>query len=53
MSDLAEHIQELQTKHRSEVLHMKQVYEDKIKSLEKDTDDKQTLIYENKTLLTT
>ena len=46
--ELADRISEQQNKYRQEIVHMKQVYEEKIKVLERDVDDKQRVIYDNK-----
>eukprot|EP00347_Sterkiella_histriomuscorum_P012537 403368193 len=46
VTDLAQHIQESQQKHKQEIMSMKQIYEEKIKSLESENDEQQRNLYE-------
>lgn len=46
ITDLTEHIQEMQNKHRQELITLKHAFEEKIKVLEVDNEEKQKIIYD-------
>ena len=46
VNELATHIQEQQAKHRQEMIQLKHVYEEKLKSLEGENETRQKSLYE-------